>query len=81
MIYFVNDHIRQEIRVELARRNMKQTQLAEEIGRSRQQLSAVMQGQAGNLPDIWERIFDKLDLELIPVPKDKVSIVKKALVD
>lgn len=66
----VNERIRQAVRVELAKRNTNQAKLAEEIGVSRQYLSDIMRGKSGNVPDVWERIFNALSLELSAGPKD-----------
>lgn len=66
----VNERIRQAVRVELAKRNTNQAQLAQEIGVSRQYLSDIMRGKSGNVPDVWERIFKTLDLELTALPKE-----------
>ena len=79
MIDNVNDYIRQEVRIELAKRRMRQSELADKIGRSRQQLSTVLQGQGGNVPDIWLEIFNELDFELMPIPKNRIDDVKRTL--
>lgn len=69
----VNRSIRESVRVELARRDSKQARLAEEIGVSRQYLNDVMRGKAGNVPAVWQKIFDSLGLELVAIPKDKAN--------
>ena len=65
----VNNHIREAVRVELARRVSNQAQLAKRVGVSRQYLSDVMRGRAGNVPTLWQKVFDELGLELVVVPK------------
>ena len=65
MIVTVNDHIRQAIRIELAKRNMKQTELAEKMGMSKQYLNRVMLGQIGKIPKTWEKLLEEFDLELV----------------
>ena len=60
----VNDQIRRAVRVELARRDQKQARLAERVGISRQYLNDVIRGKAGNVPAVWQRILDELELEL-----------------
>lgn len=69
----VNRRIREAVRIELARRDAKQARLAEEIGVSRQYLNDVMRGKAGNVPAVWQKIFDSLGLELVAIPKDKAN--------
>ena len=64
----VNERIRQAVRVELAKRDSNQARLAEKIGVSRQQINNVMRARAGNVPEVWQRIFDELGLELVVRP-------------
>jgi transcriptional regulator with XRE-family HTH domain len=66
----VNDSIRQAVRVELAKRDQKQVQLAGRVGVTRQYLNDVLRGKSGHVPAVWQRIFDELDLELVVRPKD-----------
>ncbi len=70
MIITVNDQIRQAVRVELAKKDMKQVDLAKEIGVSKQYLNVIMRGKAGGVPETWLKIFDKLGLELVVKPKE-----------
>ena len=65
----VNERIREAVRIELARRASNQAQLAEKVGVSPQYVSDVMRARAGNVPAVWQRIFDELDLDLVVVPK------------
>jgi transcriptional regulator with XRE-family HTH domain len=61
----MNEHIRQAIRIEMARRNLRQKELAERAGVSKQYLSQVLSGKAGNVPDSWEKILGSLGLRLV----------------
>jgi len=65
----MNERIREAVRVELARRKSNQARLADEVGVSRQYISDLMSGRSGNVPGVWERIFDELGLELTVVAK------------
>lgn len=67
----MTDKVREVVRVELARRQLKQTELADKIGKSRQYVNAAIQGRAADMPEIWQQILDELGLELIAVPKGK----------
>ena len=67
----VNAHIRQAVRIELARRDSTQAQLAEKVGVSRQYINNVMRARAGNVPAVWQRVFDELDLELVVRAKER----------
>ncbi len=40
-----------------------------------------MLGKSGGISETWQKILDELNLELITVPKEKISDVKRALVD
>lgn len=60
----MNDHIREAVRIELARRRSNQTRLAQQVGVTPQYISDIMSGKSGNVPSVWGRIFDELGLEL-----------------
>lgn len=70
MLDKMNDQIRRAVRIELAKHNQKQTDLAERLGVTRQYVSALMRGETGNVPDVWQRIFDDLGLELVVQAKE-----------
>ena len=63
------DVIREAVRVELARRQMSQTELAEQVGTSRQHLSKAMTGGSSELPKLWKDALDVLGLELVVKPE------------
>ncbi len=63
----MNDDIRQAIRVEMARRNLRQKDLAEQTGISKQYLSQMLSGKAGSMPDSWEKVLGGLGLRLTVV--------------
>jgi transcriptional regulator with XRE-family HTH domain len=69
----MTNHIREAIRIELARRDWNKSRLADEAGVSRQYVSELMGGKAGNLSPAWEAILDKLGLELTVRAKDSRS--------
>lgn len=65
----MTEGIREAVRIELARRDWNRTRLADETGLSRQYISELMGGKAGNLSLAWQRIFDELGLEVVVQPK------------
>jgi len=67
----MTDSIREAVRIELARRDWNRTRLADQTGLSRQYVSELISGKAGNLSPAWERIFDELGLELVVQPKER----------
>jgi transcriptional regulator with XRE-family HTH domain len=66
----VNDEIRRAIRVELARRDLQQKDLAQLTGLSPQHISDLLRGRSGNLAEGWEKIFEALGLQLAATPKE-----------
>ena len=81
MMDTMNDQIRQAVKVELTKRKLKQYEFAEQISMSRQQFNEIITGKIGEVPKSWERIFEGLDWELMPIPKNKVIEVKRILVE
>jgi ribosome-binding protein aMBF1 (putative translation factor) len=67
----MTDKIREAIRIELARRDMSQVDLAKKVKRTPQQINNVVRGESAKLPDVWSDIFDALGLELTVQPKRK----------
>lgn len=65
----VNERIREAVRIELARRASNQAKLAEKVGVSKQYISDVMRGKAGNVPAVWQKVFDELELEVFVRPR------------
>jgi transcriptional regulator with XRE-family HTH domain len=65
----MTENLRAELRAEIARRRIKQTDLARELGVSRTHLSNMLNGQRGELPSTWARLLDHLELELALRPK------------
>lgn len=61
----MNERIREAVRIELARRDWNQARLADTIGVSRQYLSEIMRGKAGNVPAVWSKVLEELGLELV----------------
>jgi ribosome-binding protein aMBF1 (putative translation factor) len=65
----MTDKIKEAVRVELARRDMSQVELAKKIERTPQQVNNVIRGESAKLPEVWEDILNALGLELTVVPK------------
>ncbi len=66
----VTEDIRAELRAILARRRIKQTDLARELGTSRTYVSNMLNGQRGQLSPVWVKLLEHLDLELVLQPRD-----------
>lgn len=69
MMQTMNDKIREEVRVALARKALNQSDLAERIGVSKQYLNAYINGKAGSVPRLWAKVFNELGLELTISPR------------
>ncbi|AFD27458.1 helix-turn-helix domain-containing protein [Deinococcus gobiensis] len=57
------------VKIELAKREMTQTELAEQIGIPQQSLSRTLRTPALNQRSHWPKILDALGLELVVQPK------------
>ena len=77
----MNTSIREEVQLRLLREDLNQADVAKEIGVTRGYLNSALRGKKAHVPKVWQKLFDIFDYELIVVPKDKVTSVKKALLD
>ena len=81
MLTTMTDKIRKAVKIELLEQGIKQTDLAADLQISRQYLSQLLNGHSGKALVIWEKLLEKLDMTIMPIPNSKVSDVKRALVD
>ncbi|MDR6219206.1 helix-turn-helix transcriptional regulator [Deinococcus soli (ex Cha et al. 2016)] len=65
----MNDHIRQQVRNIMKERGITQQQLADLTGIQRPNVTRLLSGTSGQVPDNWQRILDALELDLITSPK------------
>lgn len=70
MMERMTDDIRRAVRVELAKRDFSQAELARQLGMAPQYLSNMMRGKVSRMPEAWQKVLDALGLELVAVPKD-----------
>ena len=61
--------------------NISQVELAKRLEVSKNYMNRVLNGHDGRMPDIWEGILKELDMTVMPIPNNKISDVKRALVD
>lgn len=66
----MTDDVREAVRIEMAKRNWRQKDLAGDTGVSKQYLSQMLSGKAANTPDAWAKVLTSLGLRLIAVPID-----------
>jgi transcriptional regulator with XRE-family HTH domain len=72
----MNKSIRTDVGNAMTKQNINQSQLAQRIGVTRQYLNNYLNGKAGDVPRLWQKIFDELDLELVTKGKEKVPRAK-----
>ena len=70
-----NENTLTAIRVEMARRNINQSQLAESAGISRQYLSEMMRGRGGDVPDSWQRVLMALGWRVAILDSDNNEVI------
>lgn len=67
----MTDEIRKAVKKRLIDLEISQTELAESVGKTRQQINDMLSGRAGNITETWGNVFDKLGLELTVKEKDQ----------
>ena len=70
MMIDMNEQIRESVRVALAKKDMSQTELAEKVGATRQQVNQFIRGKGGNVHTLWQKMLDELGLELVVKEKE-----------
>lgn len=69
----MNDSIRQMVKQTLERKGMSQGELSRVLSVPRPNITRALSGRSGEIPDLWARMLDALDLELIAVPRQHSS--------
>lgn len=77
----LNEQVKQTLRIELAKKDIRQVDLANKLGMSKQYLNEVVRGKSGRIPESLERIFLELGIQLMPIPRERVNDVKRVLFD
>lgn len=65
----MNKRVRDAVRQEMEKREMSQGDLAKLISVERPNLTRLLSGRSGQVPKMWQEVFDVLGLEVIVVPK------------
>lgn len=65
----VNDEIRKQVRDAIDQLPISQAEFARQIGIKPQVLNRALLHQ-GKIPEVWEQMFNGLNLELVLRPKD-----------
>jgi ribosome-binding protein aMBF1 (putative translation factor) len=67
----MNDSIRESVREAMEKYQLSQVDLAKDIGVTKQYLNNYLNGKDGDVPKLWQKVFDTLGLELIVKNKEK----------
>lgn len=67
----MNEAVRAAVAEALKERDLTQKDFAAQIGMEPPNVSRLLNGHSGRIPENWQRILDALDLELIAVPRSK----------
>ena len=78
MIQSMTDDIKATLRAEIARQGKTMADVAREIGTSRNQMSRMLSAKrkdsSGELPEVWQTLFEHLGFELTVKPKSSSDV-------
>lgn len=66
----MNETVRQAVKNKLESRGLSQADLAKAVGMERPNVTRMLAGRSGQIPDNWQKILDFLDLELVAREKE-----------
>lgn len=66
----MNEDVRLAVKERLGKRGLSQADLAKAVGMERPNITRMLAGRSGQIPENWQKILDYLDLELVVKPKD-----------
>lgn len=67
----MNDQVREAVARALKERGISQKDFAQSIDLEPPNLSRLLNGHSGRIPENWQRILDALELDLIAIPRKK----------
>jgi predicted transcriptional regulator len=65
----MNDDIRAAVVLRMAERGVTRYQMAQDLDMDAPNISRLLNGRSGKIPESWQAIFDYLGLELVVKPK------------
>ncbi|MFC3919244.1 helix-turn-helix transcriptional regulator [Deinococcus metalli] len=65
----MNKQVRDAVRQAMEKRDMSQGDLAKLLSVERPNLTRLLNGRSGQVPKMWQEVFNALGLEIIVVPK------------
>lgn len=67
----MNDQVREAVAKALKERGISQKDFAQSIDLEPPNLSRLLNGHSGRIPENWQRILDALELDLVAIPRKK----------
>ncbi|GAQ23910.1 hypothetical protein DEIGR_400043 [Deinococcus grandis] len=67
----MNDQVREAVAKALKERGISQKDFAQSIDLEPPNLSRLLNGHSGRIPENWQRILDALELDLVAMPRKK----------
>ncbi|WP_235514466.1 helix-turn-helix transcriptional regulator [Deinococcus sp. Leaf326] len=67
----MNEKVRQSVKNTLKARDLTHQELADMTGIERANVTRLLSGTVGKVPDNWQKVLDALGMELIAVPKQE----------
>ena len=65
----MNESVREAVKQAMKGRKLTQRELARAVDMEPPNISRLLSGASGRVPETWQKILDELGLELIAVPK------------
>lgn len=66
----MNERVRQTVKERMKAQGMTHQELADLTGIKRPNVTHLLKGNVGRVPDNWQKVLDALGLELVAVPKE-----------
>lgn len=66
----MNERVRQTVKERMKAQGMTHQELADVTGIKRPNVTHLLTGNVGKVPENWQKVLDALGLELVAVPKE-----------
>lgn len=67
----MNDTVRQTVKTTMKERGLTHQELADLTGLERANVTRLLSGTVGKIPENWQRVLDALGLQLVAVPTEE----------
>ena len=65
----MNESVRQSVKERMKAQGVTHQELADRTGIERPNVTRLLSGNVGKVPDNWQKVLDALGLELVAVPR------------